>query len=146
MTALAGATAPALSTVRADAANSAMERQLEELAAELATLAETDDATPDGDARRAVEIRLPRRTYTNAGVSYLRFTERAGVGIATWEVESRTQTEQLADIPIRTTAGTDRLEDPGTHRLVFVLTRADDQRVLTVHRFKSEAGARRGHA
>jgi hypothetical protein len=146
MTALVGATAPALSTVRADAANSAMERQLEELAAELATLAETDDATPDGDARRAVEIRLPGRTYTNAGVSYLQFTERSGVGIVMWAVESGKRTEQLVDIPIRTTAGTDRLEEPGTHGLVFVLTRADDQRVLTIHRFKSEAGAKRGHA
>nr|WP_225308084.1 hypothetical protein [Haloarcula sp. CBA1131] len=60
MTALVGATAPALSTARADAASGAMERQLDELGAELTTLVETDDATANGDARRAVEIRLPR--------------------------------------------------------------------------------------
>ncbi|MEF8829222.1 MAG: hypothetical protein V5A49_09310, partial [Haloarcula sp.] len=79
MTALFGATAPALSTARADAATSSMERQLEELAAELETLVEADDATSDGDAQRVVEIRLPARTYTSAGVDHLRFTERDGV-------------------------------------------------------------------
>jgi hypothetical protein len=146
MTALVGATAPALSTARADAANSTMERQLTELATELETLAEGDDATANGDARRAVEIRLPTRTYTSAGVRYLQFTERSGVGVATWGVESREQTEQLVDIPIRTTSSTARLEEPGTHRLVFVLTRAEGQRVLTVHRFKSEAAAKGGYA
>jgi hypothetical protein len=146
MTALIGATAPALSTARADAASGTMERQLDELGAELTMLVETDDATPNGDARRAVELRLPARTYTNAGVRRLQFTERAGVGVATWTVESRKQTEQLVGIPIRTTAGTDRLEEPGTHQLVFVLTRSDGQRVVMVHRFKSEAAARSGHA
>ena len=146
MTALVSATAPALSTARADAANGVMQRQLDELGAELTTLVETDDATPNGDARRAVEIRLPARTYTNAGVSELQFGERDGVGVATWTVESRKQTERLVGIPIRTTAATDRLEEPGTHRLVFVLTRSDGQRVLTAHRFKSEAAARSGHA
>jgi len=146
MTALVGATAPALSTARSDAANSAMERQLNELATELETLAEADDATANGDARRAVEIRLPTQTYTSAGVSYLQFTERSGVGVATWEVESREQTELLVDIPIRTTPSTARLAEPGTHRLVFVLTRAEGQRVLTIHRFKSEAAAKGGYA
>jgi len=146
MTALVGATAPALSTARADAASGAMERQLDELRAELTTLLETDDATANGDARRAVEIRLPPRTYTNAGVSHLRFAERAGVGVATWTVESRRQTERLVGIPIRTTASTDRIEEPGTHRLVFALTRSGGQRMLWVHRFKSEAAARSGHA
>ena len=51
MTALVGATAPALSTARADAASGAMERQLDELRAELTTLRETDDATANGDAQ-----------------------------------------------------------------------------------------------
>ena len=146
MTALVGATAPALSTARADAASSAMERQLDELRAELTSLVESDDATANGDARRAVEIRLPAQTYTNAGVSQLQFAEQAGVGVVTWTVESRRQTERLADIPVRTTAATDRLKEPGTHRLVFVLTRSDGQRLLTVHRFKSEAAARGSHA
>lgn len=85
-TALVGATAPALSIARADAASGTMERQLDELETELTTLVETDDATANGDARRAVTIRLPVRTYTNAGVSQLQFAERAGVGIATWTV------------------------------------------------------------
>jgi len=146
MTALFGATAPALSTARADAANSAMERQMDELAAELATLVETNAATLDGDAQRVVEIRLPAQTYTSAGVDHLGFSAQAGVGLATWQVASQKQTEQLVDIPLRTTASTDRLNEPGTHRLVFVLTRSDGRRVLTVHRFKSEAAARRGHA
>ncbi|MFY4813068.1 DUF7311 family protein [Haloarcula sp. AONF1] len=146
MTALVSVSAPALSTARADTASDTMERQLDELGAELTMLVETDDATPNGDARRAVTIRLPVRTYTNAGVSQLQFAERAGVGIATWTVESRKQTERLVGIPIRTTAATDRLDEPGTHRLVFVLTRSDGQRILQVHRFKSEAAARHGHA
>ncbi|MHC3378582.1 DUF7311 family protein [Haloarcula sp. H-GB5] len=146
MTALVGVSAPALSTARADTASDTMERQLDELEAELTTLVETDDATTNGDARRVVEIQLPVRTYTNAGVSQLQFAERAGVGIATWTVESRKQTERLVGISIRTTAATDRLDEPGTHRLVFVLTRSDGQRILRVHRFKSEAAARHGHA
>ncbi|GGK52860.1 DUF7311 family protein [Haloarcula sebkhae] len=146
MTALVSVSAPALSTARADTASDTMERQLDELEAELTTLVETDDATTNGDARRVVEIQLPVRTYTNAGVSQLQFAERAGVGIATWTVESRKQTERLVGIPIRTTAATDRLDKPATHRLVFVLTRSDGQRILRVHRFKSEAAPRHGHA
>lgn len=146
MTALVGVTAPALSVARADAANSAVERQLDELAAELETLVETDDATANGDARRTVEIRLPTRTYTNAGVRSLQFTERAGVGVATWRIESQSRNKHLVGIPIRTTPSTAKLEASGTHRLVFVLMRADSQRVLSVHRFKSEAVARSRHA
>ncbi|GCF15006.1 hypothetical protein Harman_29410 [Haloarcula mannanilytica] len=146
MTALFGAAAPALSTARADAASSVMERQLSELAAELASLVETDAATADGDAQRTVEIRFPARTYTNAGVDYLQFETRAGDGVASWQVGSRKQTERLVETPIRTTASVERLEEPGTHRLVFVLTRADGQRALTVHRFKSEAAAKGGYA
>lgn len=146
MTALLGATAPALSTARADAANSAVERQLDDLAAELDRLVAADDATPNGDARRVVELRLPPRTYTNAGVDHLRFETRAGVGLATWQVESRTRTKRLVGVPVRTTDSTQRLEEPGTHRLVFALTRSDGRRVLTVHRFKSEAAARSGYA
>lgn len=145
-TALIGATTPALSTARADAADGTMERQLDELAAELETLIDTDDATPAGDAQRVVEIRLPARTHTSAGVDHLRFRERAGVGVATWRVKSRERTERLVDIPIRPPAPAGRLEEPGPHRLVFVLTRSGGRRVLTVHRFKSEAAARGGHA
>lgn len=146
MTALFGATAPTLATARADAAHSAMERQLGELRAELATLVETDAATSDGDAQRVVAIRLPAQTYTSVGVDNLRFRARSGVGVATWQINSHKRTERLVDIPIRTTASANRLDEPGTHRLVFVLTQSDGQRVLTVHRFKSEAGARSGHA
>lgn len=146
MTALLGATAPALSTARAAAADSAMERQLDGLTAELATLVAADDATQNGDARRAVEIRLPTQAYTNAGVEHLQFHEQSGVGVVSWQVGTRNQTARLVDVPIQTTLSGDRLEEPGTHRLVFVLTRSDGQRVLTVHRFKSEAAARGGHA
>lgn len=146
MTALIGATTPALWTARADAANGTIERQLDELAAELETLVDTNDATPDGDAQRVVEIHLPAWTYTSAGVDHLKFRERAGVGVATWQVKSRERTEGLVDIPIRPTAPANRLNEPGTHRRVFVLTRSEGQRVLTVHRFKSEAVTRSGHA
>ncbi|KOX93773.1 DUF7311 family protein [Haloarcula rubripromontorii] len=146
MTTLVGATAPALSTARADAASGTMERQVDELRTELTRLVETDAATANGDAQRTVAIRIPAGTYTNAGVSQLQFAERGGVGVATWTVESRKQTERLVSIPIRTTAATDRLDEPGTHRLVFVLTRSNGQRMLRVHRFKSEAAARRSHA
>jgi hypothetical protein len=145
-TALAGATAPALSAARADAADGTIERQLDELAAELTALVETDDATTAGDAQRVVEIRLPQRTYTSARVDHLRFRGRAGVGVAAWEIESRERTEPLVDIPIRPTASTDRLDEPGTHRLAFVLTRSEGQRVLMVRRFKSEAAAKGDHA
>ena len=146
MTALLGVTAPALSTARADAATSDMTRQLTDVAAELEALVAADDATPNGDARRVVDIRLPARTYTSAGVSSLQFRERAGVGVATWQVESRAQTERLVDVPIRPTAPARTVTEPGTHRLVFALTRADGRRVLTVHRFKPDAAASAGHA
>lgn len=146
MTALVGATAPALSTARADAANGTMERQVDALRTELTRLVEADAATANGDAQRVVTIRIPGQTYTSAGVGRLQFAARAGVGVATWTVESRKQTERLVGIPIRTTASTDRLDEPGTHRLAFVLTRSDGQRMLRVHRFKSEAGARESHA
>nr|WP_254282161.1 hypothetical protein [Haloarcula salina] len=146
MTALVAASAPALSAARADAATGTVERQLETLASRLDALVATDDPTASGDARRVAALRLPARSYTSAGVDWLRFHGRAGTGVATWRVENRTVSRRVAPLPVRPSRGTRRLSEPGSHRLVFALTRADGRRVLTVERLGARSGEGRSRA
>lgn len=147
LTALVAATSPALSAARADAATGTMERQLDALAARLESLVATDDPTPSGDARRVAVLRVPARSYTSAGVDWLRFHARAGIGVATWRVENRTVSRRVAPVPIRpSSASIRRLRDPGPHRLVFALTRADGRRLLTVARLSARSGEGSGRA
>jgi len=143
LTALVATTAPALSAVRADSATASMERQLDELATRLDALVATDDPMPTGDARRSVVLRVPARSYVRAGVDWLRFHRRAGVGVATWRVENRTVSRRVAPIPIRPSPGARRLREPGSHRLVFALTRADGRRFLTVSRLSTQSREQR---
>ncbi|WP_424000028.1 DUF7311 family protein [Haloarcula salina] len=145
LTGLIATTAPALSAARADAATGTMERQLDELATRLNALAVADDPTPSGDARRVAVVRVPGRSYTSAGVDWLRFHGRAGDGVATWRVENRTVSRRVAPVPIRPSRGARRFREPGSHRLVFALTRTDGRRVLTVARLgtQSEGGQSR---
>lgn len=146
LTALVAASEPAVSTARADAADGAIERQIAALTAELRSLIATDDPTPQGDARRIVEITLPARSLTSAGVDRLRFYERGGVGVASWRIGTQRHSERVAAVPIRSSADAGVLREAGSHRLVFSLRLSNGSRALTVDRFKSETGMRAGHA
>ncbi|WP_276271132.1 DUF7311 family protein [Haloarcula litorea] len=133
--ALLAATAPALTAVRADAADAAMERQLGSLADRLRSMAAVDDAVRGGGARRVATLRLPARSPTTAGIEAVRFRRRAGGAVATWRTErGTTGTERLADVPIRPTQAARVLAEPGPHRLVFALRREAEGPLLTVRR------------
>lgn len=137
-TALMAASSPAASTARADRADAAMQRQVSAIAESLQSLVTRDDATPAGDARRVVTLRVPERTVTTAGVDRLTIRTADGGGVATWTVANRGQKrEPLVDVPVRPADGALGLRDPGVHKLVFTLTTVDGRRVVSVRRLGS---------
>jgi len=133
--ALVAAATPAISVAAADRADNSVDRQLTALAADLETMVETDDPSTGPGARAVVELRLPERTLTSAGVDHLSFHSREGVGVATWRVgDAGTRSTRLAGVPVRAAGGDLTLRESGTHRLVFGLRSRANGTVLTVRR------------
>lgn len=140
-TALLAASAPAMSTARADRADATMDRQLSALSDRLESLAARDDATPEGSARRVLTVRIPARTLTTAAVDRLSFRTQNGNGVATWRVADRNRDrELLADLPVRPDGGKLVLRDTGPHRLAFTLVTDGGERAVTVRRLESAGG------
>ena len=141
--ALFAVAAPMISTARADAADSSLDRQLTALGERLARLVATNDPTAGPGARHVTELTLPARTATSAGVDRLRLHNVAGVGLASWQVgDDGRDTARLAGVPIRRAGGgTLTLAEPGPHRLVFSLRRPANRTVLTVRRLGGEGDA-----
>lgn len=134
--ALVAVSMPAVSTVRIDAADGHIDRQLTALGERLRTMVATNDPTTGPGARHVTELTLPARTVTSAAVTRLRLGTRAGAGVASWRVrDASTDRKRLAGVPIRgTDGGNFTLREPGTHRLVFGLRRQSNRTVVTVGR------------
>lgn len=141
--ALFAASAPMVSTARADAADSTLQRQLTALADRLQTMVATNDPTVGPGARHVTELTLPARTVTSAAVDRLRLGTSAGVGVASWRVgDAGGDTTRLVGAPIRGADGGNlTLRDPGTHRLAFGLRRQSGRTVLTVRRLGGSTDA-----
>lgn len=127
---------PAVSTARADAADSRVDRQLTALGERLQTLVATNDPTAGPGARHVTELTLPARTFTSAAVTRLTLAGNDGVGTASWRVgDASADSTRLVGVPIRTAdGGTLTLREPGTHRLVFSLRLRSDRTVVAVSR------------
>jgi len=137
-TALLAASAPAMSTARADSADATMHRQLSAVSGQLESLAARDDATPDGSARRVLTVRLPGRTLTTAAVDQLTLRTQNDSAVATWQVADHGRDRKaLADVPLRPDDGRLVLSDPGPHRLAFTLVKTGGERAVTVRRLDS---------
>jgi hypothetical protein len=136
--ALIGVATPAMSTARVDHAESSIDRQLTALGDRIESLVTTNDPTVGPGARHVTTIQLPRESRTSAGVDFLRFQTRSGVGIASWRVgDAGTQRTRLVGTPIQTTARNLTLESPGEHRLVFALRLESGQPVIRVRKLRN---------
>jgi len=141
--ALVAVSMPAVSTARADAADSRIDRQLAALGERLETLVATNDPTAGPGARHVTELALPAGTVTSAAVRRLRIGSREGVGVASWRVgDTSADSTRLAGVPIRAPdGGSLTLREAGTHRLVFGLRLRSGRTVLTVRRLGGGADA-----
>jgi hypothetical protein len=141
--ALFAAAAPAVSTARADAADSSVQRQLTALGERLQRMVATNDPTVGPGARHVTELTLPARTVTSAAVDRLRLGTSAGVGVASWRVgDTGGDSARLVGVPIRGADGGNlTLRESGAHRLAFGLRRQSGRTVLTVRRLGGSTDA-----
>ena len=141
--ALLAVATPAMADAGATRADSAMDRQLTALSADLGTMVETDDPTAGPGARHVAELRLPGRSLTSAAVTELRFVTREGVALAAWRVGDDARSHaRLAGVPVRTVgSGPLTIRESGSHRLVFELRSESGEPVLTVKRLGGERDA-----
>ena len=145
--ALIGASMPAVQTVRIDHADATVARQLDTLSTRLQAMVERDDPALGPGAQLRVDIRLPHRSFVRSRITALSFRTDNNTTVATWRAGDRGWTRRrLVDFPLRS-AGTDlALHTAGTHRLVFGYRIADERRVVTVRRFKTDAAATTAYA
>lgn len=137
---LLATSAPALSAASVERADAAVERQVRELSARLATFVATNDPTEDGSAQVVATLRIPSRSVTAASVERVTFEERGDAGVVTWQVGSDHQSRRvLVERPLRSEGGPLVLESSGSHRLVFSLRRDAGRSVVTVDRLADSA-------
>lgn len=148
-TALLGVSFPVIDEARRDHTETTVETELREVERAATSLLTTDDPAEDG-ARRIIEIRLPARSWSDAGVDAVTIGKsRAGNGgRLTWTaVGGRQQVRRLPDVPLRTDDGDSLgLEASGRHRLVLSLDGNRSDPVVTVRTFTSDDGTSPAHA
>jgi|AntDeeMinimDraft_5_1070356.scaffolds.fasta_scaffold00513_27 hypothetical protein len=148
-TALLGASLPAIDEARRDHTETTVGTELRAIERVATDLLNTDDPTEDG-ARRVIEIRLPARSWSDAGVDAVTIGQsRAGNGgRLTWTTTGgRQRVRRLPDVPLRTGDGTPlTLEAAGRHRLVLSLDGNRTAPVVTVRTFTNDDGASEAHA
>lgn len=148
--ALLGASFPAIDAARQDHSETAIRTQLDRVERAATAMLATDDPT-DAGARRLVTLRLPAKSWTDAGTESVRIgsaSDGSG-GRFTWSVDGDTRgVRHLPDVPIRTErdAGVLTLAGPGRHRLVLSLDGTATDPVVTVRTFTRDGGASGAHA
>lgn len=148
-TALFGVSLPAIDDARKDHSETVVRTELQRVERAATNLLETDDPTEDG-ARRVVEVHLPTRSWTDAGIEAITIGEsrRGSGGRLTWTVEGGTRTVRpVPEVPFRTATDRDvTIDASGRHRLVLSLDGNRTDPVVTVREFTSDEGASRLHA
>ena len=147
---------PALETARRDHSAQRVTGELDGLTAAIEDVHAREGAVPDGTAgaRRVVTLRLPARTWTDAGVEYVAVGGRLdrsppGEGDEvdlSWQVTGRQPRERRIHgvaVEARTDAGGDGplvLREPGTHRLAITLVERGNRTVVVVRRLAASQG------
>jgi|GEM_PF-366435 len=148
-TALLGASLPAIDEARLEHTETTVGTELRALERAATDLLATDDPTEDG-ARRVVEIRLPARSWSDAGVDAVTIgqSRTAGGGRLTWTATGgRQRVRHLPEVPLRTGDGTPlTLEGAERHRLVLSLDGNRTAPIVTVRTFTSDDGTSGAHA
>lgn len=139
-TALLGVALPPLDDARSDRAAAAVADQTTELERVVEELVATDDPTGEDGARRIVELRVPARHWTSAGVERvaIRPTGADGTASVSWRVRGgRTRDRSLPGQTVATDDGEPLvLRETGPHRLVLTLDGQPGAPVVTVRRLK----------
>lgn len=144
--AVVGASVPAVDSARVEATDSRLRGELTSVRAAVADLLVRDDPTRGPGARRVLTVRLPHRSWGQAG------TARVALGgdVLAWRARSGSRHTLRLPARLRTTDEADALvlRRPGRHRLVLALVPDDGEPVVTVrrHTFKSENGTSPSHA
>lgn len=145
--ALLAVTLPALETARHDRSAQRVQGELDGLTAVIRDVHTREDAVPAGraGARRVVTIRLPARTWTDAGVEYVAIggsppdtgmDERTKTTFA-WQVTGQRPHERRLDIPVEggpPNEGPLIIRSPGVHRLAISRVRRGNRTVVVVQR------------
>lgn len=149
--AVVGASVPAVDSARIEATDSRLRGELTSVRAAIADLLVRDDPTRGPGARRVLTVRLPRRSWGQAG------TARVALGVAgpggdvlAWQARGGGRRTLRLPARLRAPGEADALvlRRPGRHRLVLALVPDDGEPVVTVrrHTFKSENGTSPAHA
>jgi hypothetical protein len=152
-TALLATSLPALDVARRDHSATAVRAELDRLATAMRDLAARDETVPPGapGARRVVSLRVPGRSWTEAGVDYVAVAESSPAEAAsnrseptvTWQVvDGAAQTRRLAglsvdtDPPAGSADGPLVLRESGIHRLELTLVRRAGAPTVVVRRLR----------
>lgn len=147
----------AIDDARVANADARIEAGADRLVAAAEALAATDQPVPPGrpGARRVLELSLPARTWSAAGVDAVEVGalpgRPAGRGGVAWTVPGGPRRVlRVEGVALRgsTPDGTLVLRRSGTHRLVLALVERDGRRVVVVSRlgFIRDGAASTGHA
>lgn len=140
--AIVAAAVPAVTDARRAHTATAVESGVEAVERAADSLVATEDATAAGlpHPRRVVSVRLPPRSWSDAGVAYVAVGGVPGGptadGISYRLRGGRTRTVPLRGIDIRTRGGPVVLAEPGRHRLALELVRTTDGVAVSVHRLE----------
>jgi len=149
--ALLAVSLPALETARHDHSEQRVSAALDRLTATVQDVHAREAAVGEGmdGARRVVTVRLPARTWTDAGIEYLAIgahPDRHGVdetneSTFVWQVTGNEPRERrLTDIPVEadTDGGENPLviREPGIHRLAVTVSERRNRTVVVVEQLE----------
>lgn len=141
--ALLGASLPAVDTARVERADATVERELRRLADEMRLLDRREDPATEGarGPRWRVRVRLPRRSWTSAGIEHVSLSNRTGRNrsngtVFRWRVDGgHRRAMYLPSVRVRPAEdGSLAFRTGGTHRLALGLVRDGGTTVVTVRR------------
>jgi hypothetical protein len=137
--ALVGAALPVIDDARRTNAAATVQGDLQTVERAAQSLLETDEHTPSAGARRSVTVRLPSRSWTNAGIEYVSIggppdgpSAGPGRGVVFYRVRGGEPRRLTFDVPLYAPGTPVVLRGDGEHRLVLGVERVDGQRVVTV--------------
>ena len=159
-TALLSVTLPALDVARHQHSEAVVRAEVEELTAVIRTVQDGQAPTPLGTpgARRVVEVRLPHRSFTDAGIDYLAIGGRStsagsdtnseaeangshSVPAITWRIDGgRERTRRLPAVTVRHASPSGRvgdplvLREPGTVRVAVTRAVRGNRTMVVVRR------------
>lgn len=149
--ALLSVSLPALDTARHDHSEQRVHATLARLTAAIADVHAREAAVREGaaGAQRIVTVRLPARTWADAGIEYLAIgahpdhpgVDEANESTFVWQVTgNQPQERRVTSVPVEADTESDEnplvIQEPGVHRLVVTLSERRNRTVVVVKRLQ----------